>query len=84
MTERNELLEMLRKSPLEIVFTKVNGDERIMKCSLQEKYLPEFKEQLTEKKKEENLDIIHVWDIVANGWRSIRCDSIRYWSYWNE
>lgn len=68
------LKELLKTNVVEVVFTKVNGDKRVMTCTLQPSFLPEEVE--TEKTRKQNDDVLSVWDIDANGWRSFRFDSV--------
>jgi hypothetical protein len=74
MTKRDTLVEGLRKDVLTINFTKVNGEERVMNCTLNETLLPEAITSDSEKK--ENLDVIAVWDTDKDAWRSFRVDSV--------
>lgn len=67
------LRNLLRSNVVEVTFTKVNGEERVMKCTLQETFLPEQKGD-TERKKSEN--VLAVFDIDSNDWRSFRYDSV--------
>lgn len=76
MTKRDTLVEGLRKDVLTINFTKVNGEERVMNCTLNETLLPEAITSDSEKK--ENLDVIAVWDTDKDAWRSFRVDSVNY------
>lgn len=84
MYNRDVLLNDLRRTIVEVHFTKVNGDNRVMRCTLLPSYLPESyrnssEEQAEEKKfHRENLDVISVWDLDALGWRSFRIDSVFY------
>ena len=73
---RSELQTQLRDEILEVTFTKVNGDKRVMNCTLMEKILPSNSDEPTEDKKV-NEAILSVWDVDANGWRSFRMDSIK-------
>lgn len=74
MTKKQEcLVEILQKNVVEVIFKKVNGEERIMKCTLNENILPEIK-NVTDKKTNEN--VLPVWDIDKEGWRSFRIDSV--------
>mgnify|MGYP003972628885 FL=1 len=76
MTKKREVLvEGLKRNLMKVVFTKVNGEERIMLCTLHESVLPE--PIITESTKKVNPDTISVWDIDNNGWRSFRMDSIK-------
>lgn len=62
-----------------IIFTKINGEEREMECTLISSYLPEIKKEpeLLLENKKENDNLIVVWSIKDNGWRSIKLDSIK-------
>ena len=76
--ERADLRNQLQKEILEVTFTKVNGDKRIMNCTLIEGIAPAIttviKEDAPERKV--NLDIMSVWDIDAKGWRSFRVKNV--------
>tara|TARA_B110000467_G_scaffold148795_1_gene154936 strand:- start:739 stop:984 length:246 start_codon:yes stop_codon:yes gene_type:complete len=69
------LVEGLKNNLVKVVFTKVNGDERTMMCTLHHSVLPE--PILTEEDRKINPDTISVWDINNGGWRSFRLDSIK-------
>jgi len=72
---RSELQTQLQTEVLEITFTKVNGDKRVMNCTLMEGILPSnTTENKTDKKVNE--DILSVWDVDANGWRSFRMNAV--------
>ena len=76
MTKKREVLvEGLKRNMMKVVFTKANGEERTMLCTLHESILPE--QPISGIKKKENKDVLSVWDIDANGWRSFRMDSIK-------
>jgi len=68
------LVEGLKKNVIKVTFTKVNGDERVMRCTLHDSILPE--QNIGGIKKKENLDVLSVWDLDNNGWRSFRLDSV--------
>ena len=75
-TKREILVEGLKRNVMKVVFIKINGDERVMNCTLHQSVLPEkyISEDIIKKK--DNPDTISVWDIDKNGWRSFRLDSI--------
>ena len=76
MTKKREVLvEGLKRNLMKVVFTKVNGEERIMNCTLHESVLPES--TITESTKKVNPDTISVWDTENDDWRSFRLDSIK-------
>ena len=77
----DEMKNSLHKGICKVVFTKKNGDERIMHCTLQEDLLPqqvEIEEAI--QKKKPNPDVLAVWDVDAQGWRSFRWDTIKDFS----
>jgi hypothetical protein len=59
-----------------IVFTKTDGSERIMKCTLKSELLPVVEIKEGAKVKVENPEVLSVWDLENEGWRSFRIDSI--------
>jgi hypothetical protein len=72
-----QLSELLKNNVMTVTFTKVDGTERTMRCTLLPEYLPPEtggKQMLTEGVVRNNLS---VWDVDANGWRSFRVDSIK-------
>ena len=81
--ERDTLLEDLRNSILEVTFTKVNGERRIMRCTLDPRYMPPMTVDQTkhldeQHSKPENKEVVACWDVQAGGWRSFRVDSVEY------
>jgi hypothetical protein len=72
---KEELMEMLKNQVVEVTFTKLNGDERVMPCTLQELYLPPRKEGTAEKKS--NDKVVSVWAMEANGFRSFHYDRVK-------
>ena len=75
-----ELYELLKNNIVEVTFTKLNGDERIMPCTLQESYLPPATKDdaITQKKVREISDaVVAAWAIESNGFRSFRYDRIK-------
>ncbi len=80
---RSELLEALHDNVCEIVFTKVNGEARTMRCTLREDMLPPSFKKPEEKQEVEkfhttNPETIACWDIHNRGWRSFRVESVSY------
>ena len=70
---RNWLAGMLEQSIVEVTFTKKDGTERVMNCTLLEDYLPET----TGAGRSAGSDALAVFDVDADGWRSFRWDSIK-------
>jgi hypothetical protein len=67
---RGWLKGVLTVQPATITFTKKDGTERVMNCTLRGDMLPvvEIKEDKTPRKQNDN--ILSVYDLDAKGWRS--------------
>jgi hypothetical protein len=77
--DREEIVNKLKQGLLEVTFNKVNGDERVMTCTLQEGVIPAAtkKDPLSLKKvREVNPEVVSVWDTNATGWRSFRVANV--------
>jgi esterase/lipase superfamily enzyme len=75
--ERDQLQQLLKTSTVRITFEKVNGEKRVMNCTLQEQLLPDqidLEEVISEKRI--NLETLAVWDLDKKDWRSFRLDKI--------
>ena len=79
MFTRDGLIDMLRHNVVSVTFTKVNGDERVMKCTLQPTYIPNAPTKNGELVVEgtSTSNNVAVWDVDANGWRSFRVASVK-------
>lgn len=76
---QEQLLERLKYSVVEVTFTKLNGDRRVMECTLLPHILPEPKktDPLTQKRvREIDPRVVSVWDVNANGWRAFRYERV--------
>ena len=76
--ERQKLMDALFKGKVTVTFDKVNGEERVMTCTLKDDLLPESFD--SNKLKDPNEEISTnqaVWDITADGWRSFRWDKLK-------
>ncbi len=65
----------LRYDIAEITFIKKDGSTRVMNCTLHAETIIPY-ESKTGVKKVPNDDVISVWDVDANGWRSIVISTI--------
>jgi hypothetical protein len=72
---RQDVLNMLNNRVVTVTFTKVNGEERVMNCTLLSEYLPGGTGPTL--LQESAGDNVSVWDVEANGWRSFRVSSIK-------
>ena len=73
MMKREVLVEGLQNNVMQIIFNKVNGEERIMHCTLHDSVLPETSIH----NKKINNEVLPVWDIDIGAWRSFRLDSVK-------
>jgi hypothetical protein len=75
--------DILRNNVVSVTFIKKDGTERKMKCTLKEDLLPvslsnnlETEALANTKVRMSSTDVLPVYDIEANGWRSFRWDSV--------
>ena len=76
---KDELMTMLKEDELIVTFLKLDGDRRVMTCTLREDVVPPAtkKDPLSQKKIRTISDkVCSVWDIHAKGWRSFRYDRV--------
>ena len=71
----DELKDMLHKGIYNVTFTKVDGTERKMRCTLMEEYLPKV-EYDNNPHRAESDTAIAVWDLDKDAWRSFRIHSV--------
>ena len=73
--DKSFVINLLKQGTVEVNFTKSDGTERTMKCTLKEDVVVPYSKK-TDRTKETNNDIIPVFDVEKNEWRSFRVDSI--------
>ena len=74
-----DLKNLLEQNVLTVDFTKLNGDKRVMTCTLREDIKPPATktDAMSQKKVREVSDaVVSVWDVNAKGWRSFRYDRV--------
>ena len=81
MFTKNNIMEFLKANVAEVRFTKSDGTERLMKCTLKEDLVVAYNKK-TDRTKEANNDIVPVFDVEKNEWRSFRVDSVQSISLW--
>ncbi len=75
---KENLTDMLRNNVVTVTFTKVNGEERVMRCTLMSEYVPNAPSNNGQVLiQESESKAVSVWDMEANGWRSFRVDSVK-------
>jgi hypothetical protein len=74
---RDNLIDQLRNNVCKVEFTKVNGETRLMECTLKADVLPARpvaeSDKPARKQSDENLS---VWDVNAQGWRSFKIANV--------
>lgn len=74
---RDDMVNKLRAGFCTVTFNKVNGDERIMECTLKEDFIPENERPKdTTEGVDRTLDVIRAYDVRAAGWRSFRVENV--------
>lgn len=72
---KQDLVSLLKLNTCKIVFTKADGTTRDMVCTLKEgSFTPP--EKKTDKVRPANNDVVSVWDLENEGWRSFRVESV--------
>ena len=78
MSHEQQIRQSLLTNIIEVTFTKKDGTDRVMLCTLNKEYLPEQKDLEEEiSKRNKSDEVIAVWDVENNGWRSFRWDSVK-------
>lgn len=78
-----DVLQKLRSGETTVVFTKVDGSQRTMRCTLDESRIPVDKRPKVSEAAEGQPEVastagssIRVFDLDVQGWRSFRVNSI--------
>lgn len=79
---KENIVDMLKDSVITVTFTKVDGTERIMKCTLLSEYIPTTpssasNQVLLQEGGSGSDNNVSVWDVEANGWRSFRVSNVK-------
>jgi hypothetical protein len=77
-TDQDQITECLKNGKVEVLFTKVDGTERRLLCTLHESLIPIStpETKAVVRKRVPNTEVMSVWDIESKGWRSFRWDSL--------
>ena len=67
------IVNLLKENVTEVIFTKVDGTTRTMRCTLKSEFLPPQTdiEEYTPRKSS-----VAVWDLEKESWRSFRIGSV--------
>lgn len=77
---RENMLNELRTGVKTVTFTKLNGEERVMDCTLNMELIPIESQPKTDGNVTESTaaeTTIKVYDVKAEGWRSFKVDSVK-------
>lgn len=83
MVNRDTIVAALKEGVCVVNFTKQSGEDRVMQCTLKEDLLPpaEKTDPLSQKKvRSVTEEVVVVWDVEKEGWRSFRLDSVNTFS----
>ena len=75
-----DIRELLNEGIIEVKFTKKDGTPRVMKCTLKTELIPLEHAPKGTAKARVNTDVISVFDVENQGWRSFNCNSITSFS----
>lgn len=85
---REDYNELLKHNIIRVTFEKSDGSERVMYGTLRDNFLPpkpEPKEgEVPKVKKEPNPELVNLFDLEANGWRSFKLASVKEVRYLTE
>jgi len=73
---RDWLVGVLREQAVTVTFTKQDGTERVMNCTLYEGDIP-VEQAPKGSSRSKPTEALAVFDIEAKGWRSFRWDAIK-------
>ena len=74
---KEQIVEALKANVCEVTFTKVNGEVRTMPCTLQEGVVPVYERKTPVKEAKEQSDVLSVWCLDKQAWRSFRVSSVQ-------
>ena len=76
---KEQLLEMLHKEVVEVTFTKLDGEERVMPCTLIESYIDNPAKTKDDSKKVRQVSdkVVVAWAVESKGFRSFRYDRVK-------
>jgi hypothetical protein len=74
--EKEWLNSLLQEGIVTVKFTKKDGSERTLKCTLKQDMIPSDKMPKESNRKKPS-ESIAVFDVENDGWRSFRLDSVK-------
>lgn len=77
MLTYNQIKKKLTESKAKVIFTKADGTERTLICTLNMDIIPKDNHPKGSKDIIVNTDVIKAFDLEINQWRSFRIDSVK-------
>ena len=74
--DRQELVDLLSQHDCEVAFTKVNGEVRVMPCTLRTEAMPLREANEFHQTRPLNPDVVSVWCLDKWEWRSFRVANV--------
>lgn len=71
-TQHKILQDILHQGVCEVEFTKVNGEHRVMKCTLHRDWMPSQAVSEHHQTRLYDPETLSVWDTEKQGWRSFK------------
>lgn len=79
-SEKQQLVEALKKGSVTVTFTKVNtGEIRVMPCTLNPEVLSANGIDVSVENQNPESDLIACWALDKNAWRSFIADTVVSW-----
>jgi hypothetical protein len=76
--EKSDVINLLKNESVDLEFVKKDGTLRVMTCTLKEDKLPnQLDVEEVVQKKAPNPDVLAVFDLINQGWRSFRWDGLK-------
>ena len=69
---------ILKINTVEVTFTKKDGTERVMNCTLEPSKLPPVEVTENKKPRKENTNNMRVFDLDKNEWRSFTIKNVKH------
>ena len=79
LEDKEQLVELLKNQVVVFNYTKINGEPRQLTGTLKPELLPVQTITETQVKKEPNPNILAVYDVEKDGWRSMKIENIIDW-----
>lgn len=80
MITKDKLKDLLKQNVVSISFTKTDGTDRKMLCTLKSELLPVVELKERTKTKAENENVLSVWDLEKDAFRSFRLNALKNYS----